>query len=192
MSFVIRTARLQLREWRAADREAFAALNADRRVMEFFPETLSRPQSEIFADRIASHFAAHGFGLWAAEIPGVTTFAGYVGLAVPRFTAHFTPCVEIGWRLAAAYWNQGYATEAAHAVLDYGFTTLELPEIVSFAVPMNRPSIRVMEKIGLTRNPGDDFDHPAFAPDHRLCRHVLYRKRRPLMAVAADGGSDQQ
>jgi RimJ/RimL family protein N-acetyltransferase len=160
--------------------------------MEFFPEPLSRRQSDILADRIAAHFAAHGFGLWAAEIPGRAPFAGYIGLAVPRFNAHFTPCVEIGWRLAAACWNQGYATEGARAVLAYGFDVLGLPEIVSFAVPRNQPSRRVMEKIGLIHDSSGDFDHPAFPVTHRLCRHVLYRGTRPTTPIAGGGGSGKQ
>ena len=106
-------------------------------------------------------------------------FIGYVGLAVPGFEAHFTPCVEIGWRLATPYWNLGLATEGARAVLDYAFSTVGLNEVVSFTVPANVRSRRVMEKLGLTHNPSDDFDHPRLPPDHPLRRHVLYRIRNP-------------
>jgi RimJ/RimL family protein N-acetyltransferase len=172
----LQTDRLLLRRWRAADRTAFAALNTDVRVMEHLPASLTREASDAFADRIERHFDRHGFGLWAVEIPGVVAFAGYVGLAVPGFEAHFTPCVEIGWRLAAEHWGHGYATEAARAALSYGFEDAALDEIVSFTVPVNYRSRRVMERIGMTRNPEDDFDHPN-APD-RLRRHVLYRISR--------------
>jgi ribosomal-protein-alanine N-acetyltransferase len=109
------------------------------------------------------------------EIPGVTPFAGFIGLAIPSFTAHFTPCVEIGWRLAAEHWGRGYATEGARAVLTLGFESLALPEIVSFTTVENHPSRRVMERIGMSRNPADDFDHPALPEGHCLQRHVLYR-----------------
>src|SRR5919202_1462463 len=126
----LRTARLLLRRWRDEDRAPFAAMNADPRVMEFFPGVLSRAESDDLAARIDHNFERQGFGLWAVEIPGVTDFAGFVGLAVPRFEAHFTPCVEVGWRLARAYWGRGYATEAARAALAVGFRRLGLDEIV--------------------------------------------------------------
>jgi len=175
----LRTERLRLRSWLSADREPFAALNADPAVMEYLPAPLSRSESDLFAARIEAHVERHGFGLWAVEIPGVAPFAGFVGLSVPGFVAHFTPCVEIGWRLAAAHWGRGYATEAARAVLAFGFETLQLDEIVSFTVPGNVRSRHVMEKIGMTRDPADDFDHPSLPEEHPLRQHVLYRARRP-------------
>jgi RimJ/RimL family protein N-acetyltransferase len=174
----IQTPRLLLRTWRDLDLPAFAALNADPRVMEFFPKTLDRSESDAMAARIQDHFARHGFGLWAVEVPGVADFIGFVGLSVPQFEAHFTPCVETGWRLAVGHWGKGYATEAARAVLDFGFHTLSLQEIVSFTVPVNRRSQAVMERIGMARNPLDDFDHPAVPEGHPLRRHVLYRTVR--------------
>lgn len=174
----IRTPRLILRRWRPEDLEPFAALNADPVVMEHFPSTLSREESDAFARRIEDHFDRYGFGLWALEIPGVAPFAGFVGLSVPGFEAHFTPCVEIGWRLAAGSWGKGYATEAARAVLAFGFERLSLAEIVSFTAPANERSRRVMERIGMTRNPADDFDHPRLPEGHPLRRHVLYRVAR--------------
>src|SRR3954453_22258624 len=131
------TARLLLRPWRDEDLAPFAAMNSDPRVMEFFPKPLDRAESEAMAERIRGHFARHGFGLWAVEVPGVSAFIGFVGLSVPTFEAHFTPCVEIGWRLAAEHWGRGYATEAAGAVLEFGFRRLGLAEIVSFTVPAN-------------------------------------------------------
>ena len=173
----LQTERLLLRTWRAEDREPFAVMNADPVVMEHFPSTLTRAQSDGGADSIEAHFTRHGFGLWAVEVPGVTAFAGFVGLAVPSFDANFIPCVEIGWRLGVDYWGRGYATEAARAVLTYGFETLDLREIVSFTVPGNARSIRVMERLGMTRDPGGDFDHPRIADGHPLRRHVLYRAR---------------
>jgi ribosomal-protein-alanine N-acetyltransferase len=176
----ITTPRLILRQWRGGDRAPFAAMNADPRVMEFFPRTLTAGESDQMADRIMGHFAAKGFGLWAVEIPDVAEFAGYIGLSVPTFTAPFTPCVEIGWRLAHKVWGHGFATEGARAVLQEAFTSLGLPEIVSFTSPLNVRSIRVMEKIGMVRNPAEDFDHPRVPRGHPLCRHVLYRaSRRP-------------
>ncbi len=147
--------------------------------MEFFPKALSREESDAVANRIEAHFQQHGYGLWAVEIPGVTHFAGFIGLAIPRFEAHFTPCIEIGWRLAAETWNRGYATEGARAVLDFAFLHLGADEIVSFTVPANVRSRRVMEKIGMTHNPADDFDHPALPEGHSLRRHVLYRLKKP-------------
>ena len=143
--------------------------------MAHFPATLSREESNTLAARVEAHFDQHGFGLWAVEVPEVAPFVGFVGLSVPRFEAHFTPCVEIGWRLAAEHWGKGYATEGARAVLAFGFETLQLGEIVSFTTAGNLPSRRVMEKIGMTHDPADDFDHPALPEGHPLRRHVLYR-----------------
>jgi RimJ/RimL family protein N-acetyltransferase len=181
----LRTRRLSLRRWRADDRAPFARLNADPRVVEFLPGPLSREASDALAGRIEAHFERNGFGLWSVEIPGVTEFAGFVGLAIPGFEAHFTPCVEIGWRLDAAYWNRGYATEGARAALQFGFDSLHLGEVVSFTVPGNVRSRRVMEKLGMTHSPVDDFDHPGLPDGHWLRRHVLYRLARPTV----DAGS---
>lgn len=182
----LRTERLRLRRWVPADREPFAALNADPVVMEFFPSTLTRDESDAIAFRIELLFEQQGFGLWAVEIPGVTPFAGFIGLAVPRFEAHFTPCMEIGWRLAAAYWGRGYATEGARASLTFAFDTLHVSEVVALTAAGNVRSRRVMERLGMTREPSDDFDHPMLPPGHPLRRHVLYRIRE-LAAIARDG-----
>ena len=154
-------------------------LNADPRVVEFLPGGLTREESDARADRIEAHFERHGFGLWAVEIPGITKFAGFIGLSIPSFKAHFTPCVEIGWRLDADYWNRGYATEGARAAAEFGFESLQLSEIVSYTVPANVRSRRVMEKIGMIHSPSEDFDHPVLPEDHPLRRHVLYRLARP-------------
>jgi len=176
---VLKTARLILRRWRAEDREPFARLNGDPVVMRLFPSTLSREQSDAMVDRIETHFDEHGFGLWAVEAPGVAPFIGFVGLSVPSFEAHFMPAVEVGWRLDQPYWGYGYATEAARATLADGFGRAGLREIVSFTAPVNVPSIRVMERIGMTRDPVGDFDHPRVPEGHPLRRHVLYRISAP-------------
>ncbi len=176
----MRTDRLILRRWRPEDRAPFAALNADPEVMEHFPGTLSRAESDSFVEeRIERPFDDQGWGLWAVEVPGVTPFAGYTGLLTVGFEAHFTPAVEVGWRLAREHWGYGYATEAAHAAVRFAFEQLGLAEVVSFTVPANCRSRAVMERLGMTHAPGDDFDHPRFPPGHRLCRHVLYRRCRP-------------
>jgi RimJ/RimL family protein N-acetyltransferase len=175
---VIRTERMLLRAWRAEDREPFAALNADPRVMEHFPARLPRAQSDALARRSEQHFAAHGFGPWAVEVPGVAPFIGFVGLVVPAFEAHFTPCVEIGWRLAAEHWGHGYATEAAQAAAVHAFDVVRLEALVSFTTPDNLRSRAVMQRIGMTHDEADDFDHPRLPPGHRLRRHVLYRLNR--------------
>jgi ribosomal-protein-alanine N-acetyltransferase len=175
----LRTERLYLRRWRSEDREPFALLNADPCVMEHFPALLSRAESDARAQRIETHFREHGFGLWAVEIPGIASFAGFIGNSVPGFQAHFTPCIEIGWRLAAEHWNRGYATEGARAALDFAFQWLHTNEVFSFTVPANIRSRRVMEKIGMQHSVADDFDHPLLSEGHPLRRHVLYRIRRP-------------
>lgn len=139
--------RVCLRPWRDEDEEPFAAMNSDARVMEFFRDCLSRAQSDAMVDHIRKHFAQHGFGLWAIEVPGVMPFIGFAGLLIPRFSAHFTPCVEVGWRLSFAYWGHGYATEAARLALRYGFGTLALSEIVSYTATTNRRSRALMEPL---------------------------------------------
>jgi ribosomal-protein-alanine N-acetyltransferase len=169
------TPRLLLRPWRDDDLSAFAALNADSRVMEFFPKLLSATESDELAAGIRANCESRGFGLWAVEILGGAAFIGFVGLSVPRFEAHFTPCVEIGWRLAYDHWNNGYATEAARAAARFAFEQLGLNEIVSFTVPENIRSRRVMERLGMAHDPADDFEHPVLPPGHRLRPHVLYR-----------------
>jgi len=171
----LRAGRLLLRGWRDDDLEPFAALNADPDVMEFMPRRLDHVGSDALVGRLKEHFARHGFGWWAVEVPGIAPFIGFVGISVPRFEAHFTPCVEIGWRLAHAFWGQGYATEAARMALAFGFGEAGLDEIVSYTVPANRRSMSVMQRLGMTRDPADDFDHPALSKEHPLCRHVLYR-----------------
>jgi RimJ/RimL family protein N-acetyltransferase len=174
----VTTARLLLRHWTDDDLDAFAALNADPRVMEHFPKVLDRAESDATATRIRDHFVRHGFGLWAVEVPGVALFVGFVGLCIPQFDAHFMPCVEIGWRLAYQYWGHGYASEGARAALAQGFNELKLAEIVSMTAVGNQRSRDVMHRIGMTHSPMDDFDHPNLAAGDRLLRHVLYRLPR--------------
>ncbi len=174
----LETARLRLRRWRRDDREPFAQVNADPRVMEHLGDRLTRAQSDAMVDRIEAAFAAHGFGLWAVEVKDGDPFIGFVGLSVPRFEAHFTPCVEVGWRLASTAWGHGYATEAARAALRHGFETRELPEIVSFTAAGNLRSRRVMERLGMRHRDSDDFEHPALPVGHPLRAHVLYRLTR--------------
>lgn len=174
---MIRTERLVLRAWRDEDREPFARLNADPAVMEFFPSTLDRSQSDAFVDRASGQLIERGWGLWAVE--SADGFIGFTGLSVPRFEAAFTPCVETGWRLARFAWGRGFATEAARAVTAHAFDELGLEELVSFTTVGNVRSRAVMERLGMTRDARDDFDHPLLAPEDPLRRHVLYRLRRP-------------
>jgi len=173
------TARLVLRPWRDSDLAPFAALNADPAVMEHFPATLTAAQATALAEGIQEDLAERGFGWWAAEVPGLAPFIGFIGLSVPDFGAPFLPpgktVVEVGWRLARDFWGHGYATEGARACLRFGFDDLRLPEIVSFTAAQNARSRAVMERLGMTRDPADDFDHPKLPPGHRLSRHVLYR-----------------
>jgi len=166
-----------MRPWRDSDREPFALMNDDPDVMRYLPAMLTPQESNALVDRIEAHFSERGFGLWALEVPDVAPFIGYCGLLQVRFDAPFTPAVEIGWRLAREYWDQGYATEAAKAALSYAFDQLKLAEVVSFTVPANARSQRVMERIGMTHDPADDFNHPLLPEGHPLQRHVLYRAR---------------
>lgn len=170
---VLRGTRVLLRSWEARDAEPFAALNADPVVMEFFPAMLSRSDSDAMIARVQAAIDTRGWGAWCLEIDG--TCAGFVGLTPPRFEAHFTPCIEIGWRLAPRFWGHGYVTEAARLALDFGFRQIGLEEIVSFTTVANARSRRVMERLGMRRDPADDFDHPSLAPGHPLRPHVLYR-----------------
>jgi 3-dehydroquinate dehydratase/shikimate dehydrogenase len=175
---VIQTKRLILRPWREADLEPFASLNADSRVMEHFPSTLSKEESDQMAKRIQGKIEDRGWGLWAVALKETEEFIGFIGLNdldSATFPVHFAPTVEIGWRLAFDYWGKGYATEGARACLKYGFETLQLPEIVAFTAVQNLRSRAVMERLGMHRNPTDDFDHPKLPEGHPLRRHVLYR-----------------
>jgi RimJ/RimL family protein N-acetyltransferase len=184
------TPRLILRAWREEDLEPFARLNADERATQYLLHRLSREQSDALVERIGAHFERKGFGLWAVEAPGVAPFIGAVGLVVPGFSAAFTPCVEIGWRLAPEFWGHGFASEAARAALAFGFETLGLDEIVSFTVPANTRSQAVMQRLGMMHSPADDFDHPLVPAGHRLLRHVLYRLSKETWRVSTATAHD--
>jgi RimJ/RimL family protein N-acetyltransferase len=174
----LRTARLVLRQWKESDHEPFAALNADPEVMRYFPAVLTCEQSDALAERARGGIEQDGWGLWAVEVVEEARFIGFTGLAVPRFEAHFTPAVEVGWRLARDRWGYGYATEAARAAAAFGFDELGLGEIVSFTPARNERSRRVMERLGMTHDEAEDFDHPLVSSGS-LRRHVLLRLKRP-------------
>jgi RimJ/RimL family protein N-acetyltransferase len=169
---VLRTERLILRPWLDTDLVPFAALNADPYVMEHFPWPLDREQSDAMAGRIRDHFAREGFGLWAVEVPGVAPFIGFVGLARPAFRPDD---VEIGWRIASAYWGAGYATEGARAAVAHAFGPLGLDRLISMTVPRNVRSQRVMAKLGFVRDPDGDFEHPRIPEGNPMRPHWLFR-----------------
>ncbi len=171
---VIETARVRLRTWQSADREPFAQLNGDPRVMEFLAGVLSRAQSDAAIDGIESHFAQHGFGPFALELRDSGAFIGAAGPMVIPFHHHFTSHIELLWRLAFDHWGKGLATEAVGAILTYCGETLQLREIVAFTAPANARSRRVMENSGMIHDPAGDFDHPGLPEGHPLRRHVLY------------------
>jgi RimJ/RimL family protein N-acetyltransferase len=168
------TPRLRLRQWRESDREPFAAMNADPQVMEYFPATIDRADSDAAIDRWRSQFAQRGWSNWAVEVKETGTFIGFVGLSVPRRVLPFSPCVEIGWRLARAHWGQGFATEGARGALRVGFDQAALPEIVSFTTILNLKSRAVMARIGM-RDTHEDFEHPGIPEGHPQRPHCLYR-----------------
>ncbi len=172
------TDRLLLRQWEDDDLLPFAALCADPEVMQHFPAPLTSEQAADLVGRHRALLDAGEPGLFAVEVEETGDFIGFVGLAAPSFTAPFTPCVEIGWRLARTSWGQGFATEAGRAVLEHGFTTLGLNEVVSFTARDNLRSRAVMERLGMTRDPSEDFGHPALEPGDPLRPHVLYRRMR--------------
>lgn len=173
------TTRLKLRQWQDSDLAPFAALNSDPRVMEHFPAPLSQAESDAWVGRLKAEMAEQGWGLWAVEVKATEQFIGFVGLKVPKVTLPFSPCVEIGWRLAFDAWGKGYATEAAKAALQVGFEQLNLAEIVSFTAVCNTRSTAVMQRLGMTKDP-QTFEHPAVAAGHHLRTHVLYRMTREM------------
>jgi RimJ/RimL family protein N-acetyltransferase len=169
------TGRLKLRQWRDADLAPFAALNADPEVMRYFPSTLAQEQSDEFAGYVYETIERQGWGLWAVEVTDGPPFIGFVGLNRVSFEEHFTPAVEVGWRLDRPFWGNGYATEAAAAAVTFGFEQLDLEEIVSFTSTVNEPSIRVMRRLGMRHDAAGDFDHPRVPEGSPVRRHVLYR-----------------
>lgn len=172
----LQTERLVLRQWHDEDLWDLVDLNADPEVMEYFPAPMTAEQSAEMLGIQQSLLDAGRPAYFAVEIWSTSTFIGFIGLNVPRFEAAFTPCVEIAWRLTRESWGHGYATEGAAAVLKYGFVTLGLPEIVAFTAAGNERSRAVMDRLGMTHDPGEDFDHPSLPPGDPLARHVLYRK----------------
>jgi RimJ/RimL family protein N-acetyltransferase len=175
MTNIIETKRLILRTWKKEDVQPYFQINQDPRVIEFLRGALTVEQinDSMIADN--SHQQQHGYALWATELKETKQLLGFIGLKYVDWSAHFTPAVEIGWRLGSQYWGQGFATEGAKAAVDYGFKKCGLKEIVSFTVPANMRSIRVMEKIGLKRDTKGDFAHPKLPANHPLSQHILYR-----------------
>jgi RimJ/RimL family protein N-acetyltransferase len=173
MAIALRTPLLLLREWRDSDAERFTAMSADPGLTQYL-----LPPDAAWVPRAIGHWREHGFGNWVVELPGEAPLIGVIGLNHVRWTLPFTPAVEAAWRLARPYWGRGYAEEAARAAIDDGFGRLNLGEIVAYTVPANRASWRVMERLGMTRDPAEDFDHPSRPEGHPQRRHVLYRLRR--------------
>jgi len=171
----LETDRLILRQWRDQDIAPFSDLNADPIVMEHFPKVATRAETEAYVAKFRRHFDQNKFGLWATEIKESGQFIGFIGLQIPPFEASFMPAVEIGWRLAKEHWGKGYAPEGACEILRDSFERIGLKEVISMTATTNLKSMRVMEKIGMTRDPAEDFDHPMIAKGDRLQRHVLYR-----------------
>ncbi|MES2309268.1 MAG: GNAT family N-acetyltransferase [Verrucomicrobiota bacterium] len=179
---IIETPRLRLRRWTLSDYAPFYSLNSDPVVMEFMLKTLSKKESNGFIRRIEESFDLLGFGFWALELKQENLFIGFTGLFSPTFQSHFTPCIEIGWRLGKEFWGNGFATEAASAALDFGFNTAKFDEIVSFTTQTNHRSRAVMRRLNMTHDPKDDFDHPSLPERHALRRHVLYRLKKEQYA----------
>ena len=180
------TERLRLRLWQDSDYEPFAALNADPHVMAFFPCPLPRHESDALADTLRALLTQRGWGLWAVEVMGTDSFIGFVGLHVPSIALPFSPCAEVGWRLAARHWGQGYATEAARGTLRVAFERLALAEVISFTTVSHQRSRRVMERLGMQYQ-GETFAHPSVPADHPLRPHVLYRLRREQWRPRGEG-----
>ncbi len=175
---MLTTQRLILRHWRDDDLDPLAAMTSDPVVMRYFGITRDRAQSDAWAARARAHFDRHDFGIWAVEAPRIAPFIGFVGLSTIPADMPMPPGVEIAWTLATPFWRQGYATEAARAALDDGFSRLHLREIVAFTAVINIPSRAVMQGLGMRHDPAADFDHPRVPAGSELRPHVLYRKRR--------------
>ncbi|MDF1828131.1 MAG: GNAT family N-acetyltransferase [Legionellaceae bacterium] len=178
MQKIIETDRLILRRWTNNDFKPMVDINQDPKVMEYFPRTLTQEETQQLLQKIIAHDDKYGFTLYAVERKDTHEFIGFIGLLCPTFDAHFTPAVEIGWRLSSEHWGQGFAPEGAKAVLDYAFRVLDIPEIVSFTAVQNQKSRRVMEKIGMHHDVNDDFNHPNLTEESPLRRHVLYRLKQ--------------
>ena len=173
LAIQIETSRLILRPWRATDLDAFAQLNADAEVMQYFPKTLNREESDTLAHRIEKLITENGWGFFAIELKHSGEFIGFTGLHDQPEQFDFSPCVELGWRLAKEFWHQGYATEAAQACLNFAFQQLELDHVVAFTAKNNAPSEKVMQRLGMQYV--KNFNHPALDKNHALAEHLLYR-----------------
>ncbi len=176
----IKTERLNLREWTSADVHSFAAMNQDPRVMAHYPRLLTKEESAESVEKIRTHFKKHGFCFYACELAATHEFMGFIGLKATEFSTHFTPCVEIGWRLAYDFWGKGYATEGAKAVLKTAFETFNIKEVVSFTSPLNVRSVQVMKRLGMAHDAEGTFENPKVPEGHMLRPHVLYRMPRAL------------
>lgn len=174
---MIKTARLILKNYTDQEREPFYSINCDPEVMRYFPTVLTREESDAMLKRLSDGINQRGWGLWGTFLD--EELIGFIGIQPIPFEAHFTPAVEVGWRLAKKHWGKGYATEGALAAIEYGFDNLKLNEIVAFTTVHNLPSQKVMIRLGMTHDPKDDFDHPRLEENHPLRRHVLYRLRNP-------------
>ena len=181
----LETARLILRPWLDRDREPFARMSTDPQVMAHLLPFASPEAVDAWIDRQQTHLGTQGFCFWAIESKADGAFIGAAGLLRVGYEAHFTPAVEVGWRLDRRFWGQGYAPEAAACAIRFGFEHLELHEIVANTVPANRNSRRVMEKLGMSRTAADDFDHPLVPIEHPLRRQVLYRLPRDRWSGSA-------
>ena len=177
-SRTLETPRLILRQWRDADIDAWAELNADPRVMEFFPALYDRARAEKTAASMRQEIERDGYGFWATEIKATGAFAGMIGLNEIAHDIPVFPKSEVGWRLAFSAWGHGYATEGAQAALQFAFDQLNWPEVVAFTAASNERSQRVMRRLGMIRDPASDFDHPRVPEGNPLRRHVVYRIRR--------------
>lgn len=175
---ILKTERLILRPWKKSDLEPFCTMNQDPKVMEFYPSTLTKKESDAFAQKIQREYAQRGYGFWAIEVPKIANFIGYVGLNYWDLKMDFAPCIDIGWRLASPFWGKGYATEGAKEVLHYSFENLKLEEIVAMATIGNFRSHRIMEKLGMQHSPKENFHHPKLPKEHPLSLRVLYRLPR--------------
>jgi RimJ/RimL family protein N-acetyltransferase len=175
----IETPRLLLRQWRDADLEPWAEMSADLRVMEFLGAPLDAARAIAIGKSLAERHERDGYGWWVVEVKDGPPFAGLIALQDVPFEAHFTPALEVGWRLAAPHWGNGYATEGAAAAIAFAFDELDRSEVVAMTAKRNLQSQRVMQRLGMTCDPADDFDNPRVAEGSALRPHVLYRIYRP-------------
>jgi RimJ/RimL family protein N-acetyltransferase len=189
VTVALRTPRLLLREWRDEDVDPFLAHLANTEVTAMLPPLPDRDACVAWIGRMRAHNETHGFAYWAVELPGEAPLIGAIGLTRVNFADAFGEAVEVGWRLALPYWGKGYATEAARAAIEDGFCRFGIDEIVAFTVPMNQRSQAVMIRLGMARDPTDDFDFYRFPKGHPLRRHVLYRLKKSSTAPPTDSSN---